>query len=128
VPWKSPWPAVRPPAPPENRPAAVREDHRLALTLPGDAEPNQQRGRPATGRLRVQSGWFTIRKAENLRNIAAGVFTGGIATVMHQARIYHTEQQLTVYHLTYGPDETVESVQKESRSDASHEGRHKTNL
>ena len=56
------------------------------------------------------------------RNIAAGVFTGGIATVVHQARIHHTEQQLTVYHLTYSPDETVQSVQKESRSDASHEG------
>jgi len=56
------------------------------------------------------------------RNITAGVFTGGIATVVHQARIHHTEQQLTVYHLTYGPDETVQSVQKESRSDASHEG------
>jgi hypothetical protein len=49
------------------------------------------------------------------RNIAAGVFTGGIATVVHQARIHHTEQQLTVYHLTYGPDGTVQSVQKESR-------------
>ena len=56
------------------------------------------------------------------RNIAAGVFTGGIATVVHQARIHHTEHQLTVYDLTYGPDETVQSVQKESRSDASHEG------
>lgn len=55
-------------------------------------------------------------------NIAAGVFTGGIATVVHQARIHRTEQQLTVYRLTYGPDETVQSVQKESRSDASHEG------
>ncbi len=33
------------------------------------------------------------------RNIAAGVFTGGIATVVHQARIHHTEQQLTVYRL-----------------------------
>ena len=50
------------------------------------------------------------------------MFTGGIATVVHQARIHHTEQQLTVYHLTYGPDETVQSVQKESRSDATHEG------
>jgi hypothetical protein len=56
------------------------------------------------------------------RNIAAGVFTGGIATVVHQARIHHTEEQLTVYHLTYGPDETVQSVQKESRSDATHSG------
>jgi hypothetical protein len=53
------------------------------------------------------------------RNIAAGVFTGGIATVVHQARIHHTEQQLTVYHLTYGPDGTVQSVQKESRRDTS---------
>ena len=49
------------------------------------------------------------------RNIAAGVFTGGIATVVHQARIHHTEQQLTVYRLTYGSDGTVQSVQKESR-------------
>jgi hypothetical protein len=56
------------------------------------------------------------------RNIAAGVFTGGIATVVHQARIHHTEQQLTVYHLTYGPDGTVQAVRKESRSDTSHDG------
>jgi hypothetical protein len=51
------------------------------------------------------------------RNIAAGVFTGGIATVVHQARIHHTEEQLTVYRLTYGPDGTVKSVQKESRQE-----------
>ena len=55
------------------------------------------------------------------RNIAAGVFSGGIATVVHQARIHETEQRLTVYHLTYGPDGTVQSVQKESRRDTSHE-------
>jgi outer membrane protein assembly factor BamE (lipoprotein component of BamABCDE complex) len=53
------------------------------------------------------------------RNIAAGVFTGGIATVVHQARIHATEQQLTVYRLTYGPDGVVQSVQKESRQDDS---------
>jgi hypothetical protein len=52
------------------------------------------------------------------RNIAAGVFTGGIATVVHQARIHETEQKLTVYRLTYGLDETVQSVQKESRQEA----------
>lgn len=56
------------------------------------------------------------------RNIAAGVFTGGIATVVHQARIHHTEQQLTVYRLTYGPDGTVESVQKESRKEEQNAG------
>jgi len=56
------------------------------------------------------------------RNVAAGVFTGGIATVVHQARIHHTERQLTIYHLTYGLDGIVQSVQKESRADASHEG------
>jgi hypothetical protein len=55
------------------------------------------------------------------RNIAAGVFSGGIATVVHQARIHETEQQLTVYHLTYVPDVTVQSVQKESRRDTSHD-------
>jgi len=49
------------------------------------------------------------------RNIAAGVFTGGIATVVHQARIHATEAQHTEYRLTYGPDGTVQSVQKESR-------------
>ncbi len=53
------------------------------------------------------------------RNIAAGVFTGGLATVAHQARIHETEKQLTVYHLTYGADGSVQSVQKESRSDTS---------
>jgi hypothetical protein len=53
------------------------------------------------------------------RNIAAGVFTGGIATVVHQARIHHTEEQLTIYHIIYGPDGTVQSVRKESRRDAS---------
>ena len=56
------------------------------------------------------------------RNIAAGVFTGGIATVVHQARIYATEQQLTVYRLNYGPDGVVQSVQKESRQDDSNAG------
>jgi hypothetical protein len=56
------------------------------------------------------------------RNIAAGVFTGGIATVVHQARIHHTEQQLTVYRLTYGPDGTVQSVQKESRQEEQQSG------
>jgi hypothetical protein len=53
------------------------------------------------------------------RNIAAGVFTHGIATVVHQARIHHTEEQLTIYHLTYGADGTVQSVRKESRHDTS---------
>jgi hypothetical protein len=55
------------------------------------------------------------------RNIAAGVFTGGIATVVHQARIHYTERQLTVYHLTYGPDGTVQSVRKESRRETSND-------
>ena len=56
------------------------------------------------------------------RNIAAGVFTHGIATAVHQARIHYTEKQLTVYHLTYGPDGTVKSVRKESHHDASSDG------
>ena len=56
------------------------------------------------------------------RNIAAGVFTGGIATVVHQARIHATEQQLTIYRLSYGPDGVVQSVQKESRQDDSNAG------
>jgi len=50
------------------------------------------------------------------RNIAAGIFTGGAATLAHQARIHHTESQLTVYHLTYGADGRVASVQKDARA------------
>jgi outer membrane protein assembly factor BamE (lipoprotein component of BamABCDE complex) len=38
------------------------------------------------------------------------------------ARIHATEQQLTVYRLTYGPDGIVQSVQKESRHDDSNAG------
>jgi hypothetical protein len=53
------------------------------------------------------------------RNIAAGVFTHGIATAVHQARIHRTEEQLTIYHLTYGSDGTVRTIRKESRRDAS---------
>jgi hypothetical protein len=53
------------------------------------------------------------------RNIAAGFFTHGISTVVHQARIHHTEEQLTIYHLAYGPDGTVQSVRKESGRDVS---------
>ena len=56
------------------------------------------------------------------RNIAAGVFTGGAATIVHQARIHHAEQQLTVYRLTYGPDGIVQSVQKESRQEEQQSG------
>ena len=56
------------------------------------------------------------------RNIAAGVFTAGAATVVHQARIHETEQQLTVYHLNYGPDGIVQSVQKEARNEAASKG------
>jgi hypothetical protein len=47
------------------------------------------------------------------------MFTHGIATVVHQARIHHTEEQLTVYHLTYEPEGTVQSVRKESIREAS---------
>src|SRR5258708_37578049 len=46
------------------------------------------------------------------RNIAAGVFTGGIATVGHQARIHHPGQQLNVYRVPYGPAGLGPSVQK----------------
>jgi hypothetical protein len=56
------------------------------------------------------------------RNIAAGVFTAGAATVAHQARIHHAEQQLSVYRLTYGPDGNVASVEKEARADTTHGG------
>ena len=54
----------------------------------------------------------SVRRKIYARNVAAGVFIGGIATVAQQARIRTTEAQLTVYHLTYGPDGTVRSVSK----------------
>lgn len=56
------------------------------------------------------------------RNIAAGVFTSGIATVVHQGRIHYTEEQLTVYHITYGAEGTLQSVQKRSPHSADASG------
>jgi hypothetical protein len=63
-----------------------------------------------------------VKPKIDARNIAAGVFTAGIATVVHQARIHRTEQELTVYRLTYGPDGTMQSMQKETRHSTSDDG------
>ncbi len=46
------------------------------------------------------------------RNVAAGVATGGISTVVRRARIGLTEQQVTDYLVIYGPDGNVQSVQQ----------------
>jgi hypothetical protein len=62
------------------------------------------------------------------RNIAAGVFTGGIATVVHQARIHHTEQQLTVYHLTYGPMRLCNQFKRNRVATPAMKGRRRTKL
>src|SRR5260370_15845775 len=48
------------------------------------------------------------------RNIAAGGFTGGIATRGPQARIHEAAQHPTVHHLTFGSEGTIKSVPNES--------------
>jgi hypothetical protein len=47
------------------------------------------------------------------RNAAAGVATHGIATIVRQTRIHLTEEQVTYYLLTYGPDDKVQSVRRQ---------------
>ena len=47
------------------------------------------------------------------RNLAAGVATHGIATTVRQTRIHLTEQQVTYYFLTYGPDGKVRTVRQQ---------------
>ena len=61
-----------------------------------------------------------IRKAENAyaRNIAAGVFTGGIATVVTRREfITLSSSSPSTTSPPQSPMKTVQSVQKESRSE-----------
>ena len=52
------------------------------------------------------------------RNIAAAIFTAGTSVAIRQARIHMTEQKLTLYHVTYGPDSTIKQVSVERLSGA----------
>lgn len=52
------------------------------------------------------------------RNIAAAVFTAGTSVAIRQARIKMTEDKLTLYHVTYGLDDTIQHVSVERLSGA----------
>jgi hypothetical protein len=47
------------------------------------------------------------------RNIAAAVFTAGTSVAVRQARIKMTEDKLTLFHVVYSPDETIQSISEE---------------
>jgi len=52
------------------------------------------------------------------RNIAAAVFTAGTSVAVRQARIRMAEDKLTLYHVIYGPDDMIRSVNVERLSNA----------
>jgi hypothetical protein len=68
-----------------------------------------------------------VKPKTHARNIAAGVFTGGIATVVHQARIHHTEQQPCITSLTdlMAP---YSRFKRNRVATPAMKGRHKTNV
>jgi hypothetical protein len=52
------------------------------------------------------------------RNVALGVFTGGVSVAVRQLRLRQAEKKLTLYHVVYGSDETVALVRIEAPPDA----------
>jgi hypothetical protein len=52
------------------------------------------------------------------RNIALGVLTMGSSVAVRQARLKLAERKLTLYHVYYGPDQTIASVVQEKMSNA----------
>ena len=52
------------------------------------------------------------------RNIAAAVFTAGTSVAVRQARIKMSEDKLTLFHVVYSPDETIQNVGEERLSNA----------
>jgi hypothetical protein len=52
------------------------------------------------------------------RNIAAAVFTAGTSVAVRQARIKMTEDKLTLFHVVYSPDETIQKISEERLSNA----------
>lgn len=51
-------------------------------------------------------------------NIALAFFTMGTSVAVRQARIHLTEEKLTLYHVIYAPDDTIQSVTEERLSGA----------
>jgi hypothetical protein len=52
------------------------------------------------------------------RNIALAVFSMGTSIAVRQARLAMAERKLTLYHVSYGSDGTVQSVREEKMSAA----------
>lgn len=52
------------------------------------------------------------------RNFALGYFTMGTSVAVRQARLYLTERNLTLFHVIYGPNDTIQSVTEERLSGA----------
>jgi hypothetical protein len=56
------------------------------------------------------------------RNVAMAVFSMGTSVAVRQARLRMAEKKLTMYHVFYGPRDTVENVQVEKMSEAPEQG------
>ena len=56
------------------------------------------------------------------RNIALAVLSMGTSVAVRQARLHMAEKKLTLYHVFYGAQETIENVQVEKMSGAPAEG------
>ncbi len=52
------------------------------------------------------------------RNVAMAVFSMGTSVAVRQARLALAEKKLTLYHVVYGLDSTIESVREEKMSGA----------
>ncbi len=52
------------------------------------------------------------------RNIALGFFTAGTSVLVRQARLALQEKKLTLFHVLYAPDDTIQSVTPEKLSGA----------
>lgn len=52
------------------------------------------------------------------RNLALGFFTLGASVGVRQARLYLQERKLTLFHVTYSPDDKIQSVNVEKLSGA----------
>ncbi|MGA2411670.1 MAG: hypothetical protein ABSG46_14955 [Candidatus Binataceae bacterium] len=59
-----------------------------------------------------------VNPQTHARNIALAFFTAGASVAVRQARIHLTEQKLTLYHVIYAPDDTIQSVAEERLSGA----------
>ena len=56
------------------------------------------------------------------RNFALAFFTMGTSVAVRQARLHMTEKKLTLYHVLYASNDTIESVREEKMSSAPENG------